>query len=651
MNGRPRFASLFLCAPIVFATACGGGSSARAPASSGKPVAARPAAPPPDVSPVPEPEGLVAIARVKKPEAILDAVGAWTRLPLPSGQDLVRNMIDDTLGDVVDFSQPVDGAVTLASARRSPKVLAAFAIPVASYDRAKASLGRGHTLRPGPNGLLFVSGLGKGGGRPPPEGDEEDDDETEGCVLAPAPVGGRLVCGNREALEVLTPYLSRTAPRQTYPSDVHVEVRPAPVREPLRQLRGTLPLLARTMMGSQSPAVSELVDASIGELVDFVTDTNRLTLDADIADEGVNATMRVEYQSASSFMARLATGRPERAGAPPAAFWHLPAGTDTAIFGRGADPALFDGPREIFANVALEVAADAEMPANERRAAKDLLVDRILPLFTGPVVYGKGFDPDGLEKASRPAGDAASESEGQRALVEQVVGWHLLQVEEPVTKVGPVLRETAQLWNRPAFVAWAKKQTSSRMRATMKIAPAPKGVKLPKDSVHLELTLPRADLPPALAATGKKPAAKAKPSTPKPFVMHVYAIPDGGTTWIAFGLDGKLVADKALAALASAPEANTLGKSGAFETLRDAKASGAAVTTLRGLAVFSALRGRSGSPFEALRTLPNRGETPIVLTSNAEPPSDGAPAGAAVSTLRFPRGAIEDLVRMMITSR
>src|SRR4029079_13452130 len=156
-----------------------------------------------------------------------------------------------------------------------------------------------------------------------------------------------------------TPYLTRTLPRQTWPSDIHLEVSLASVREPLMQVKAALPVLARSMLGSSSPALANLVDAAVNETVDFVGDTNRMTLDAQIGDSGVQATMKVDYTRAQSFIARLATSNPQRADVPPAAFWHLPADTDIAGFGKGSDPKLFDHPRELLGNVALEATEGA----------------------------------------------------------------------------------------------------------------------------------------------------------------------------------------------------------------------------------------------------------------------------------------------------
>jgi hypothetical protein len=136
----------------------------------------------------------------------------------------------------------------------------------------------------------------------------------------------------------------------------------------------------------------------------------------------------------------------------------------------------------------------------------------------------------------------------------------------------------------------------------------------------------------------------------KPVVFHVFAVPDQGTTWLGFGLDGKLVAQKAAASLSSASTKNSLGATAMAETLRDGKLNGAWMTTLRGLMVFTAIEGRKHAPFGRLGALANKGETPIVTTFAAQPPSQDAPAGTAVATFKLPRAAIEDVVKLVISS-
>lgn len=674
-----RRAHRVFCFPLVLAgasvAACGSPPPA-ATVGTPRPTPTAAKDKPIDVSPVPEPPGLVVVGRVNKPDAIVGAVGAWTRLPLPSGADLVRSIADDSVAEVVDLSQPIDGAVTVGLSRRGVDPVYAFSVAVKSYDEAKAKLGAAHRLVAGENGQFKVEGLGKR--RPPPslaprarsEEEDDEDDGGEGCVLAPAAQGARLVCGESAALESLVPYLSRTLPRERWASDVHVEVRPEPVRAPLQELRASLPVLARSLLGSQSPAVRELVDASLGEVMDIVNDAQKLSVDAQIADSGVVATTRFEFQSTTSLFARLLTT--DRADAPPAAFWHLPAETDLGFFGRGADPKLFDRPRELLANLMLDATESFGMPEAEQRAMKDLVADRMLPLFTGgPGVYGKGFDPAATEKASAQLasvkpGDLAAEAEARLRLGEQLVGWHLYQVNEPVAKVGPILKDWPALWNRPAFAKWAKTKSTAATLPRMRVVPPPPGVTLPKDTVHLEIAIPREDLvdhggaPTAGAGdSAGRPSTKrapaAKPAAPKkiaqkPVVVHVLAVPDGAATWIALGLDVKLVAQKAAASISSAPDASTLGKAPGMEALREGKLNGGGFATLRGVALLTAIALEPArSAFPKLAALPHRGADPILFTGHAEAASANAKGGASVGTVLVSRAVIEDIVKLAMS--
>lgn len=652
-------------AALLALVACGG-SPPPVPTTPSKPVAV--AAPVPvDTSPVPEPEGLVLVGRVNKPEAVLKTVGGWTRIPLPSPNELVRSISDDAIGDAVDATQPVDAAVLLGGSKRDPKPLIAVSVAVKSLDDAKAKIGAKHKLTEGKNGSFFVEGLNKPeprdrrgkGPRGREQEHEEEEEEGDTCAIAPASTGAKLVCGEKDALEALVPYLTRTVPRQTWASDLHVELRAAPLRDSLQQVRAALPFLARSILGNSSPALRELVDASVGELVDFVNDTDRMTLEAAINDAGAIANLKIDYSKTNSLLAKVATSKPELAGPPPPAFLHLPAETDLGLYGRGSDPKLFDRPKEILGKLASETTQGMDMPEAERKAMRDLVVDRMLGLFTGQIVYGKGYDAQAVDKAVAARnkvkqGDLAAESEAERVLAEQMVGWHLVQVSEPIAKTGPVLKDWAGLWNRPAFAAWAKKQATSKMLAQMKTTPIPGGVTLPKDSVHLEIVLPQPDLeemvpPPPPVRPGDKPAPPkpGKKVPRKPIIVHVFAVPDAGGSWLAFGLDGKLVAQKAAQSLSTAPDTNTLGKAAAGEALRDVKANGAWLATMKGLAVFTADHRSSRAPFAALGQLPNKGATPLVLAFTAQPPSKEAAAGSALATFKLTRPAIEDIVKFM----
>jgi hypothetical protein len=666
------FASVASLASLVALVACGGGAPPPAPVTPTKPIAVI-QEPPPDVTAVPEPPGLVLVGRVSKPEAILNTAGTWSHLPLPGGADLVRSITDDAVADAVDLAQPVDGAVALGGSKRDPEPLIALSVAVRSFDDAKAKLGRKHNLTAGKNGQFFVEGIGRstvqGDGAPRSRGKEkdgprdEDDDDATTCVLAHASAGARLVCGERAALEALTPYLTRTVPRQQWPADIHLEVTLTAIRDQLMQLRAGLPFLARSMLGSPRPALGQLIEASVNELVDVVGDTSRIALDAQVEGAGLQGTLKVDFARATSIIARLATTRPERAEGPPPAFQHLPSETDLAVYGHGSDAKLFDHARELLGNVAVEATEGVGMEEPERKAVRELVIDRMTSLFTGPLVYGKGYDALAIEKALAARkgvkrGDLGAQDEADRLLAEQMIGWHLVQIREPITKVGPMLKDWAALWNRPAFVKWARQQASGKMVAQMRMAKSPAGVTLPKEAVHLEIIIPRADieeLPVKAEVPARGPAPKPGQPPPKgkripvkPLVLHVIAVPDQGATWLGFGMDGKLLAQKAATSLSTAPDGPTLGKSASADSLRDVKANGAFLATIRGLLVFTAMDHGSRGSFEMLGSLPSKGQTPIVMTFSAQKPASGAAAGSAVGTVNLPRGAIEDMIKIAI---
>ncbi len=636
--------------------ACGQPPSAPARPVVAAPAVGQPRETPPDVTLVPEPAGLVLVARVAKAESMLATLKAWSKLPLPGGAELVRSITDESVASAVDLSQPVDGAIALAAGSGTPKPLLAVAVAVTSFEDAKAKLQTTHTLTDEKNGALHVEGIGRGA-----HGD--DHDASAWCVLAHAYGGARLVCGEPEAVDVLASYLTRTLPRKSWPSDLHVELMPGAVREPLLQFRQALPAMARSMLGSSSPSLAQLVDAGVNELVDFVRDAARLTLDAQLGGDGLETTLKLEFQTAQSTIAKIATSDASTADVPPQTFWHLPAESDLAGFGRGVAPELLVHPKELLRNALAETTQTMGMPEDVRTPLRELLVDRTLGLFTGRLVYAKGHDAAAVDRAfvnAHKAGVEDANGVAGRALVEQVLGWQLVQVDEPVTNVGSILRDWAQLWGRPSFAAWAKSRGYGKTLATLRIAPPPgsKNVRLPNETVHLAVRLASSDrdlsssfpVHPGSAQPKARPAKRVR----APLVIHVLAVPDQGRTWLAVGLDPSLLAEKALGALSTASHAGTLRFAPYADELRDVQATGAMLATLRGLLVFTALHpnsrdGVARSAYGTRGDLPSKGANPVVVATRAERPSEASPGGSAVARLKVSRAAIEDIVKVVMT--
>ncbi|MCA9585112.1 MAG: hypothetical protein KC657_07130 [Myxococcales bacterium] len=645
-------------APFALVTvtliACGGENpSPQTPNKTPKAVAVTPPAPPPDLTQVPEPKSLFIIGRVKKPEDILKTAGAWTRLPLPSSSELVRLVSDEGMGDIVDLSQPVDGAIAILGRGNDPQPAVAVSVALKGLEQTKTALARsGRKTRPGPNGQVFVEMR--------PHGDDEDESD-EICSIAPAvgPGGGRMVCGDRSAVEALTPYLTRTAPRLEWPADVHAEVRLSAVRDALEQFKSSVSAIQRGLLRGAPPSMRAIADAALTDVVDLSEDVSKLTLDAQISPPGATATVNVEYARKQSFVAKVATANADKVDVPPAAFWHLPQETDLAFFTRGSDPKAFERPKALLGDLLQDAITQTGMPSAEGDKLRSLLMEKAMPLLIGPVVYGKGHNQAALEKALAAhkalrdkdgKEDLLAEDAARTAVGTQIVGWHVARVEEPIARTGPMLKEWAQLVSRPGFVKWAKERVGMKTMPTVKAARLPAAVVLPKDTVHIEITIPRTDLSDWSAPVPK--GGKRKTFARKPIVLHVYGAPDAGATWLGFGLDNNLVAHKVSESLSTSPELTSLGrKAGGLEPLRAQKVSGALFGTMRGLFVVASDSRRRRNPYEGLAGLPGKGNVPIWTTYTAKAPSPGAAGGTGSMTLTLSREAIEDIVKFAMMAR
>jgi hypothetical protein len=374
-------------------------------------------------------------------------------------------------------------------------------------------------------------------------------------------------------------------------------------------------------------------------------------MDAMLEGEGASLTTRVEHGKAASTTAKLAVANPARAEAPPPAFWRLPADAEMAAFGRGSDPKVLERPRKLLSAVLAEEMAKTTIPEAERKAFEELFGNRSLPLLVGPVVYGKGTSEAGLakaremqEKANANAGktDRTATDRAKLAYVAQGFGWHVMNVQEPVSKVGPVMKEWAQLWSRPALAAWKKQKDASTL--SVRAAPVPAALKLPKDSVHLEVVMKRERQAETQWDAKTKTMKTVKTWPVDPVTFHVYAVPDSGATWVGLAFDDALLGQK-LAVVTGGPPEATLAKTPAFQPLRDVKASGAMVATLKGFTSLARMDGDIRLD-KAVGSLPSKGTTLLPVISRAEAPSASAPAGASVTTIKVPRAFLEDVMRL-----
>jgi hypothetical protein len=129
----------------------------------------------------------------------------------------------------------------------------------------------------------------------------------------------------------------------------------------------------------------------------------------------------------------------------------------------------------------------------------------------------------------------------------------------------------------------------------------------------------------------------------KPVVLHVFAIPDAGSTVLAIGLDDKLIAQKALASLSTAPSTDTLQTAPAFESFKDARGTGGGFLTMHALIGLSKA-GRD--PSRRLAGLSNNARTPLPFTFSSTQPGDRGKEGAMTTTVRVPTDLVIDIAKM-----
>ncbi len=661
------FSSFALNAPGLVVGALALAACGKPPPVAPPPVSEKPkpveivAEAPPDISPVGEPKGLVAFGRIAHAEASANTVIGWTGMAgvIPGAGEAIGAVFGEDLKSVVDLASPIDFAVRVAGNVRAPSAQVVVSIPLVSLDAARSKLGK-YTMTPMPNGVIKVEGLA-----PPPK---DESDEPRVCVMA-ATAGAaraRLVCGDQGGVESLGPYALRTLAVAPSKSDVHVEMHFGAVRDSVEGVRRLLPALAGGLLDNAKGtgiAMREIIEATVADVADFAVDSDRLTLDLDTKPEGARATLRYSFRTQKATLTKLMVTGAKDVGPPPPALLGLPADVDMAAWTRAGDPTLFDRPRRLFAAFLDETLA-SELPPPDRKAVVDLLANRTLPIFQGGMVFGRGYDLDALKSAaatrandgapSTPVAAGAArargalfgtqDSEPQRAaremaVVSQGVGYSLMRFERPASEVALVTKDWVNLGIKLMRAKNAKTK-GARPEPTMRVGGAPPGVKLPQGTTHLELLLPRP----------QRHDAKGKPTfTPPPVVAHVFIAPSDssapGTSWMAVGLDAKLVASRMVAA--RTPTGPTLGtRPESRELLASASRSGFLVTPrLVALARFVDHKER------ALGALGQEGFASILATSAPEAPSQDAVGGAVVTTIHVPKEAIGAGVGLMMQGR
>ena len=372
--------------------------------------AAPPPAPPPDLSPVEEPANIVGLVRVKALDAVLSKFSKWTGIPGLTSKGLLRQFTE--LGkdaDVVATGAAVDAVVALDPAQTAmdAEPLWAVSIGVTSLDdavRAAQAGGAAMTLlRPGV--YRFTPATKK---RHHHHGNSDI-----ACALAVA-IGdapARVVCSdNDHNVDALLPYMTRTLPNQDLgPAEAHAEIRVAGlvqhygagITRGVRMGAALAPSGLKLDQPVFDGAVNEASGALAEEVILFLGDLERLTMDLRLGDEALEAETAATFRDHRSWIASTATDFAGHTGPAPSAFWKLPSEANSAGFSGAADPKRFVEIRRVLAAL-LDGWLAHEGLASADRAA---LVDFLSPKYAsgGAMVYA------GVPEGPKPAKAGALE--------------------------------------------------------------------------------------------------------------------------------------------------------------------------------------------------------------------------------------------------
>jgi hypothetical protein len=629
-------------------------------------------APQPDLSPVREPPGLIALAHIRNAGASLDALGRMARLPMS-----LRNLVEDQLAsagrDMIKIDSSADAVfvLDLSSTDDDPKILAAFALPVLSLEAALASLERdGKEMIPVAPGVFRGAVLSAPtASTPPAPGNDEPTSSGEPmqCDLAVS-VGdapARLVCADTTAeLDLLRPWLTRGMPVASYgTADAHAEVRFEPVQSRyapvLRSQADRWSAQATQWLEAEAlirePILLQAPGSVLQEGVRLVDDLDMVTMDLELdpAARQVTAKGRLRFKGRSSWFTQLLTDANDKADAPPPLFWRAPRDSDSVTFARGVDPARFEGIRRVLLAAATTLLPRTSLPASSRSAIERYI--QSYPLRQADVVTAQGSLPAAAPKKAAGPHKPSDAVAAAKAMANEF-GWLVVGVDRPAAEYAALLRDTASLCNRLLQDAKADKSLGldadwKKWTPTIQLVEHPQGY--PKGSVALDFSvrfdsrmvwdITRALLDAELAPHPDGPAAKGS------ITLRVVVVPDGPSrTWTGMSTDLSALQSHIRMVLGSAPDSGTIAALQSLAPLRSEP-----VTSVGVLVYGRILKRRLDDPRisvpeygdfldPVLDTLPNRFMTPWVVIGRGT-------AGAAPTNeveLRILPGTIDDLASL-----
>ncbi len=307
-------------------------SPVAAPLVSAVPIAKEEAA---DLTPVPAPTELFAVARFKKPQTAIETVAAWANFPYKLHDVLPPDL--KGLESVVAWDAPLEAAAALdpLGEGKVPEPLAVLSVGLTSLEAAlDFARGKGQSVRRLRAGVYRI-------------GDSEDISCAAGLAVGSAPA--RLVCGHRaHDVDGLFSYATRGLPNEPLPNvDFQLELRLEPIKKKYQAELGSARLLAGFLLREvqvDNPrfdrALSDATYTVVDEATAFVHDLDKVRFDGalDSAKNLIDLRFDLKFASQKSWLVQASTETLAMVEPAPDLFWQMPADSTQASFGVGWKP-------------------------------------------------------------------------------------------------------------------------------------------------------------------------------------------------------------------------------------------------------------------------------------------------------------------------
>jgi hypothetical protein len=634
-------------------------------------VVAAPEAPSaPDLSPVPEPGGLLVVARWKAPAKSVDEVLRLFKAPV-SIEGLLAKEAGE-IGKLLDLNGSFDAAVILDpdSTDEDPKALGAVSIPVRNFDEARASAEKETTTTAVRPGVVRLTSK---------KGDKLVCDltvsATEAQGAAPGSPPARLVCGNAaKDVEALREWLARGLPRTAPETSVlTATLRAGPLKDRymarIRTEAAKAGDEARAALTAQNVGDPELLAAPgavLEEGVRFLEDLDRLELRSSLATSPPEFRWSgaLRFAAKSSWLTHAITDVNDRSGPVPDLFWRAPHDAYSATWGRGSDPHLFDGIRSVLHKAVAEGLGRVPILPSADKAALEAFVDGA-PRTPGVWVLSSGLLPPHKKPGAKP--DLVADA---RDLATTTLGWHVSGIEAPAAEYVAWIRQGLDVYNRTVRLAkeivgtrkalgghgsTAAKKGGDALELIPKIKEVksppgwPKGTVAFDVLVNVDSELVSTLLSP-LSTRVKGALKDQKVSSGKvSLTLRLAIVPDGDHTWVGFSADLDELKKRMNAVVTGAPAKGTLATREGLEALRQPGQIWGGFVGVGDLLDRSMETLERQTPKYAaearavLASMPNKGKTPILLLGTGTP---GQAPSSSVE-VRIQTGTLADLTGLV----